>query len=117
MNDDAQRIYYKYKEQLKSISNVQFNKTIKELFQKYNLLTDKVRLIEIHHNKRTYPVLPRWSQVGSHTGRRTFINLMVANNTDVSSLMNMTGHTKIDMLIKYFDRNRQSKDLTDKINL
>jgi len=117
MNEDAQRIYQKYKDELNSLSTTQFNKAIKELLKKYKLLSDSVRLIEIHHNQRTYPIVPRWSKVGTHTGRRTFINLMVENNVDINTLMNMTGHAKIDMLIKYFDRNRKAGNITDKINL
>ena len=117
MNTDARRIYDKYNGKLNIFSTTEFNRSIKEFLAKYDLLIDKVRILKIYHNNRSYQEITRWKLVGTHTGRRTFINLMVEKNTDISSLMIMTGHVKMDMLLKYFDRNRPAENLTEKIAL
>ena len=49
------------------------------------------------------PLLRR-ERISAHTGRRTFISILIENGTPVSQVMGMTGHTKESTLQIYVDK-------------
>ena len=42
--------------------------------------------------------------ISAHTGRRTFISILVENGVPISRVMDMTGHTKETTLRIYIDK-------------
>lgn len=47
--------------------------------------------------------MPKNEFISCHTGRKTFISIMIEYGLDTYDLMSMTGHKKIDTLKYYID--------------
>lgn len=47
--------------------------------------------------------VPKYSVLTSHCiGRKTFINICIQSNIPITNILGMTGHTKIDTIIKSY---------------
>lgn len=53
--------------------------------------------------------LPKYKVLSSHAvGRKTFINLCLERNVQITTIMQMTGHTKLTTVLKYYINKNQN---------
>ncbi|QNR23640.1 tyrosine-type recombinase/integrase [Croceimicrobium hydrocarbonivorans] len=101
----AHHIFKKYDYDLDRQRNELLNKNIKAALAK----TEFFRETEMFTEK------PRYKRISSHTGRRTFVSRLLNEfNLPFAKVMKMTGHKKIDTLMKYLDFSRDAFD-TDQL--
>lgn len=85
-------------------TNQAFNREIKELLERYNLFEEEVTI----HRKIKRRIIDEQKLmrecISAHTGRRTFISILVENGIPISRVMGMTGHTKEATLRVYIDK-------------
>ena len=91
-----------YKRQFKGYTNQALNRAIKEMLQHYNLYTNVITVDYMQKERKTIE-LPKNEFISCHTGRKTFISIMIEYGLDTYDLMSMTGHKKIDTLKYYID--------------
>lgn len=100
--DKAKRIGEKYNFSFKGYTNQALNRAIKEMLQHYNLYTNVITVDYMQKERKTIE-LPKNEFISCHTGRKTFISIMIEYGLDTYDLMSMTGHKKIDTLKYYID--------------
>ena len=100
--DKAKRIGEKYNFSFKGYTNQALNRAIKEMLQHYNLYTNVITVYYMQKERKTIE-LPKNEFISCHTGRKTFISIMIEYGLDTYDLMSMTGHKKIDTLKYYID--------------
>lgn len=100
--DKAKEIGEKYDYSFTGHTNQSLNKGIKQLLQHYKLYSE---LVSIQFMKKGLQAknVPKNEVITCHTGRKTFISIMVENGLDVYGLMGMTGHRKTETLKHYLD--------------
>lgn len=100
------------------ISNQVFNREIKEVCRKIGI-TSQVKKVKIVKNKTIETVVPKYSLISSHTGRRTFITLSLNQNIRPDILMKTTGHKKFETMKRYTKITDKyvNKEFSDKIKL
>ena len=90
--------------EFKNYTNQAFNREIKDLLEKYNLFEEEVTI----HRKIKRRIIDEQKLmrecISAHTGRRTFISILVENGVPISRVMAMTGHTKEATLRVYIDK-------------
>lgn len=77
-----------------------FNKEIKLLLKKIGMTTD-VKLRKQKKGKIIESVVPKYSLISSHSGRRTYITSCLQQNIRPHILMKTTGHKKVGTLLRY----------------
>ncbi len=117
LNDKALKLIEKYKEThskdnkaLPVISNQRMNDYLKELCELAEI-DEPVTLIDFVGNKRIENTYPKYSLVGTHTGRRTFICNALINGMPAHAVMKITGHSDYKAMQPYIDI--VSKDVDD----
>lgn len=96
----------------KMISNQKYNEYLKimcEVAKITDLFTSRITKGE----KKIDSVNPRWKEVSSHTGRRTFATQLVLEGIPVHLIMLMTGHKTLQSFDKYV----KLRDLQGKMEL
>ena len=100
----AKSILDKYDADFSYFCNQVFNRKLKEMFKKYGLFEN----LQIKHRVIGKTVqsnnVPKRDLIASHTGRRTFISILVENGISIERIMGMTGHTSERKLKVYIDR-------------
>ena len=66
-------------------------------------------IIQYSGSKEVLNTDTRANLIGTHSGRRTFINLALDANMGINKLMAITGHIKVDTLMVYADKRRNVK--------
>lgn len=94
------RLLEKYRWELPKISNQKFNEHIKEIARLAKINTP-VKQISFRGKEKIEDIQPKYKLIGSHTARRSFITLASQSAMDDRSMMNISGITNIDTLIKY----------------
>ena len=77
---------------------------LKELLEKYDLFGDELTKIDLVKKGIRKSVIKRRDVISAHTGRRTFISILVEEGINISRIMAMTGHKKETTLKIYVDR-------------
>lgn len=82
-----------------------FNREIKNLLEKYDLLGEAIekKRRQIRAVQVTY--IPKRKLISSHTCRRTFITLAIGENVPLNAIMMATGHQRIQTVKKYMKLN------------
>lgn len=94
-------ILKKYDFKLPVVCSQYFNRKIKDILEKFELLGELVtkKRRSLKENKDFETV--KRDLISSHTGRRTFITLCVSENVPLNSIMLASGHTKLATVKKY----------------
>lgn len=90
--------------EFRKYTNQAFNREIKELFKRYELFEDEIITHRKIKRKIEEEVKLKRDCISAHTGRRTFISILVENGVPISRVMGMTGHTKEATLRIYIDK-------------
>ncbi|MBS2100842.1 integrase catalytic domain-containing protein [Carboxylicivirga linearis] len=109
LNDKAKSIIDKYKtapfkdhKALPVISNQKMNDYLKDLCEFAGIDTP-TKIVEFIGNKRIENTYPKYSLVGTHTGRRTFICNALLNGMPAHAVMKITGHSDYKAMQPYID--------------
>jgi Phage integrase family. len=94
------------------ISNQKYNDYLKSMCETAKI-TDPFNSRITKGGKKVKSVNPRWKEVSSHTGRRTFATQLVLEGIPVHLIMLMTGHKTLDSFDKYV----KLRDLQGKMEL
>lgn len=103
LNSYAISILDKYSEweaPLPIISNQKINEYIKELCEIAEINTP-TKVTKIQANKSVEEILPKFSLIGTHTARRTFISLSLKNGMKPDYIMKVVGHSDYRMMKRY----------------
>lgn len=108
-NSHSLKILEKYKDiafekdkALPVISNQKMNDYLKELCELAGL-SEPVRIVHFKGNERIDEVYPKYSVIGTHTGRRSFICNALALGIPVQVVMKWTGHSDYKSMRPYID--------------
>ena len=109
------RILDKYKDQdfpggraLPYMTNQQMNRCLKDLCEICEFNTP-VKITLYRNGVRHDDVFPKWSQVGTHTGRKTFICFALSNGIAPDVVMKFTGHCDYKSMRPYIDITESAK--------
>ncbi len=102
-------ILQKYNFELNAPSSQYFNRDIKNLLEKYEMLTEPVEKKRKQIRAVQTNSTPKWKLVSSHTCRRTFITLAIGENVPLNAIMKATGHKKIQTVKKYMQLKTDKK--------
>lgn len=90
-----------------AITNQKTNEALKVLAKDVGL-TEMLPIVHYKRNKRIDTVVPKWSLISTHTGRKTFITFAVWLGMPSEVTMKFTTHKSHETMEKYYD----SKDET-----
>lgn len=83
--------------------NKEVNENIRSLCGKIKELQKEIPYTELVENKQVTKMVPKYSVLDSHAvGRKTFINLCIERKVQLTTIAGMTGHTKIDTIMKHY---------------
>lgn len=103
LNPAARAILSKYAsmpEPLPMISNQKLNIYIKELC-KLAGINEPVEIVRFRGVKREPVTYPKFELIGVHTGRKTFVTLMLEKGASAEAVMSMTGHVDYKSFKRY----------------
>lgn len=100
----AKALIDKYDTDFKIYSNQVFNRNLKSFFRKHSLFEDNQIKHKFIGKKLIEMSLKRRELLSAHSGRRTFISILVEEGIAIQRIMNMTGHTSERKLRVYIDR-------------
>lgn len=86
-----------------NISSQKYNDYIKEAC-KLAGIDDPIQIVRFSGNKREEREVPKYEEIASHTGRRTFITLFVEDGYTMEQCMVITGHKNVKELKTYWQR-------------
>ena len=101
--DKAKEIAEKYDFSFKHFTNQALNRTLQDLFEKYDLFGEDVTMEYMQKGRQTYTKKKR-ELLSCHAGRRTYISIMVELGLGLYEIMSTTGHKKVDTLKFYIDK-------------
>jgi len=108
----AKEVLEKYDYQIKPISNVKYNKYLKEVCQLVPELSEIIVQVEFNGVKRIEIIEPKYKFIGSHTARRNFITIMLELGVNPQQVMLWSGHSDTRMLQKYVNKKQgQEKEI------
>lgn len=100
----AYSIAKKYQYSFNRYTNQVFNRFLKEMLERYNLFEDEIGTTKTQRKKSNNYIWKRREKISAHTGRRTFISILVEDGRPLQMIMAMTGHTQIKTLQIYIDK-------------
>lgn len=100
--DKAKEIGEKYNYHFAPVYNQVLNRQIKQLCREYDLFQEEITIDYMAKTRETETKKKR-DLIGCHTGRRTYISMLVELGMDIYDIMSATGHTTIQMVQKYID--------------
>lgn len=104
LSDKASSIAKKYKYSFNRYTNQVFNRFLKEMLERYELFEDEIDGLKVQRKDSKSYICKRREKISSHTGRRTFISILVEKGMPLQMIMSMTGHTQIKTLQIYIDK-------------
>lgn len=113
----ATEILEKYDYNMNMFSTTMFNRLIKELLKRYNICCYPIRIQKTVYNKVSQITVEKYSQISSHTGRRSFIAHCIMTGHSIPEIMAMTGHSRITSLQCYIDQFQVQQNEIEKIQL
>ena len=93
-------LFPQYPKLFRYVPNQTFNNEIKKVCQKIGMDT-KVKVVKTIKNKIVEEIVPKYTRISSHTGRRTYITMSLDQNIRPDIVMKTTGQKKFDTLKKY----------------
>ena len=100
----AKAIIDKYNTDFNIYSNQVFNRSLKNFLKKHKLYEDNQIKHKFIGKKLIEMSLRRRELLSAHSGRRTFISILVEEGIAIERIMKMTGHTSERKLRVYIDR-------------
>jgi integrase len=102
LNDFALNIVDRYRAagKLPVISNQKMNDYLKDVCKEAKIETP-VKRVKYKGAERIEEISPKYSLIGTHTARRTFVTLSLEKGMRPEIVMKITGHTSMKMLQKY----------------
>jgi len=64
-------------------------------------MNEKIQKVTYQDNERIVYEVPKYELIGTHTARRSFATNAYLAGMPTLLIMSITGHTKIEMLMKY----------------
>jgi integrase len=114
--DTAKNILTKYEYKLPVPTNQVFNRQLKEILERYDLLNTTIKKTSKQLDKLRNEFLLKRDVVSTHTCRKTYITRAIDKNIPLNALMLSTGHTKLDTVKKYMNLNQNFEDF-NRINI
>ncbi len=96
LNSISKEIWERNGENLGHFSMALIILRIKEMLQKSELFNEVIEIDGVRQEK--------WKFITSHTGRKTFITIMIQKGATLDQLMSMTSHKTISVLTRYIDK-------------
>lgn len=99
---------------MKSLNNPKMNAYLKELFRdhiapKHDCFNTELSKIKYVGSDPIEIIKKKWEWFGIHTGRRSFINIMIHKNVPTKYIRSVTGHSKAEAFMVY-ENNRERED-------
>lgn len=113
LTDRAYSIALKYDFRFDYYCNQVFNRVLKSFLKNHDLFSESYLSVRHIRRKLEKNVVRRRDKMSAHTGRRTFISILIENGISVNRVMAMTGHTNESTLKIYVDK--FSPDLNESI--
>ena len=112
LTKNTREILEKYEYELPKYSNAGLRTAIHNFCKQITIFHKIVEKKKLKDGKIVTEELPKYKVLNSHSvGRKTFINLCLERNLQITTIMSMTGHTKITTLLKfYINRNRDHQN-------
>lgn len=111
--DKAKEIGEKYNFDFKPIYNQTLNRGIKELLEAYGLFPEEISIEYMGAGGRRTIVKKKRDFISCHTGRRTYMSIMIENGLDIYDLISTTGHAlnspSLKRYIDLFGKQRKEK--------
>lgn len=104
LTSKAYDLAMKYEFRFDYYTNQAFNRQLKDLLERYHKFEDEIVEYRQVKERVIQTVMMRREKISAHTGRRTFISILVEMGTSISRIMAMTGHTKESTLKIYVDK-------------
>ena len=121
LHKNALAILNKYKKMefqgnraLPYMTNQQMNRDLKDLCQICQFNTP-IPMTFYRNGARVDMVLPKWTQIGTHTGRKTFICFALSNGIAPDVVMKFTGHSDYKSMKPYIDITEDAKKKAIKV--
>lgn len=115
LHKNALAILDKYKDQsfpggkaLPYLTNQQMNRCLKDLCEICEFNTP-VHITLYRNGTRHDDVYPKWTQIGTHAGRKTFICFALSNGVPPDVVMKFTGHCDYKSMKPYIDITESAK--------
>ncbi|HCO67163.1 MAG TPA: hypothetical protein DIT04_05325 [Dysgonomonas sp.] len=102
--DRAYSIAKKYKFNFNVFINQLFNRYLKDMLARHQLFEDEIGGAKMQRRKSNDYICMRREKISAHTGRRTFISILVEQGVPLQMIMSMTGHTQVKTLQIYIDK-------------
>jgi site-specific recombinase XerD len=104
LTDRAYAIALKYGYRFDLYNNQIFNKRLKSFLKNHELFGESY--LSVRHIRRRLErnTVKRRDKMSAHTGRRTFISILIESGVSVNRVMAMTGHTNESTLKIYVDK-------------
>jgi integrase len=117
LTNKAKEIAEKYNYKMNMFSTTIFNKLIKELLKKHSICCYPISIQTTVFTNTTQEQVEKWTQICSHTGRRSFVANCIMTGHTIPEIMAMTGHSRISSLQCYIDQFQIQQQELNKIQL
>ncbi|MFY9159632.1 tyrosine-type recombinase/integrase [Aquirufa ecclesiirivi] len=97
---EAKAILEKYSYNLPKIPDQEINRSIKDICRLAEI-NENVTIISTIAGERKSTVVEKWTQVSTHTARRSFATNMYRDGVDIRIIMKATGHTTEKTFLVY----------------
>lgn len=99
----VREVLEKYDNRFPSYAERYVNPNIRSLCEKIEPLQELVSHTTLVNNEPKKNMVPKYSILDSHAvGRKTFINLCIERKVQLTTIAGMTGHTRIDTIMKHY---------------
>lgn len=113
----VEEILKKYDYKLKKISNVKYNKYIKEVCENVKELKNPETVIHYSGGQKKTDTIERYKLITTHTARRNFVTVLLEKDVNPKTIMKWTGHKNLSEFIKYANIRQGETAEIDKLNL
>ncbi|MEI6348154.1 MAG: tyrosine-type recombinase/integrase [Bacteroidota bacterium] len=111
----ATELIKKYNCNFNIFSTQQFNLNIKELLKEHNICTEIINIKNKVYSTTVYTQKVKYKEIGTHTGRRSFVANCIINGFPIPEIMGFTGHSQLSSFQCYVDQFQVSKNELEKI--
>lgn len=116
LNQTAQEILAKYNGTLPKYTNGYFNRELKQIFKRAELLQTPYKKTSIQNKLNVVKKGLKYEFITVHKSRSSFITILIGNNTPLNEIMAVTGHKRVSTLNSYTEK-RLNPDVTNCINI
>jgi hypothetical protein len=101
-----EKIFEKYNNEVPRISDQKINKGLKEIGVMIKGLNRKIQISYNRGGDQINEMVPRYSLLSNHCGRRTLINTLVNLRYDYKDIMVISSHATIKTFETYVKKNK-----------